>query len=420
MSSERAALRWWDTPDALERVLADLLCAELRRLRPGGPAPPPAWQWRPDTRLDADGTVGADSLELLALSAAAAELIETPDADLLSEPTLGGWCASLRHHRRDAPVARMPFRTSGSTGAPTRHLHGLDALDAEAACLARIVAHPVPGISGPRRRVLSAVPFHHAYGFIHGVLLPRTLGAPGAALPVVDLRPCSPAAVAARLRPGDLVLGHPTWWEAVATATAPGAVPGDVVGVTSTSPCPAELALAVLSSGLARLVQVYGSTETAGIAWRDGPSADFALLPVWRRDGEDLRRDGDGAAIALPDVVEWRGDTEFRILGRRDGAVQVGGANVYPSRVRAVLTQHPAVADAAVRAAPLAQGGRLKAFIVPNPEAPDAEGLRAALAAHVAQRLSPAERPRSYRFGPSLPRDAMGKLTDWPIERSPS
>ena len=114
---------------------------------------------------------------------------------------------------------------------------------------------------------------------------------------------------------------------------------------------------------LTRLLQVYGSSETAGVGWRDDPAGPYALLPGWRRDGDGLLQ--GHRAIQPPDLLEWRDDDRFRVLGRRDGAVQVAGFNVVPDQVRAALARHPAVADIAVRPMRPKEGSRLKAFVVP-------------------------------------------------------
>lgn len=42
--------------------------------------------------------------------------------------------------------------------------------------------------------------------------------------------------------------------------------------------------------------------------------------------------------------------------------------------------------------------------------------LRAELHAWMAERLTAAECPAAYSFGPALPRQAGGKLTDWIID----
>ena len=399
MIDSRSRALWWGAErHALSRVLADQLHAELRRLRLGPPGGPPPWRWTEATRLDELGPAAVDSLDLLSLSTAVAELVPDSGAGLglLEARRFGALCDALA-----AAVSRPPqqvtFRSSGSTGTPRRATHALASLEAEAAALASLV--------GSRRRVLSAVPAHHIYGFIHSVLLPQHLGGS----PVIELRTHAPAALATLLRPGDLVLGHPAFWDAALRGLTEH-LPADVIGVTSTAPCPDSTALGLLQAGLARLLQVYGSSETAGVGWRDDPAGPYALLPGWQRDGDGLLQ--GHRAIQPPDLLAWDRDGRFRVLGRRDGAVQVAGFNVVPDQVRAALARHPAVADIAVRPMRPEEGSRLKAFVVPaavvNPDA-----LLAELRRFAASILTPAERPGAYSFGPALPRTNLGKLTDW-------
>ena len=119
--------------------------------------------------------------------------------------------------------------------------------------------------------------------------------------------------------------------------------------------------------------------------------------------------DDRGGRHALPDHIERIGDRGLRPTGRRDGAVQVGGYNVWPGRVAAMLRTLDGVVDAAVR---LGDDGRLKGFIVRD-DAADPDLLSARIDQAIADRLAGPERPKSIRFGRSLPRDALGKLADW-------
>jgi 4-coumarate--CoA ligase (photoactive yellow protein activation family) len=170
---------------------------------------------------------------------------------------------------------------------------------------------------------------------------------------------------------------------------------------------------------LHRLVEIYGATETGGIGWRDRDGAPFRLLPhVSRDDDESVRKSLRGAVLryALPDTVAWRGPDLLVPVSRRDGAVQVGGVNVDPEAVRAVLLGHPDVADAAVRLMHPTEGERIKAFIVPKHGAGSHEQLRLDLEARVAERLQPLERPRAFTFGAAVPTNAMGKRVDWRID----
>ena len=400
---------WWEHDPTLLRVVTDLLAAELALARPGRPPLPAPWA----RTLDFARDLGADSLELLGMATALAEALHLHgsglDERLLARPVLDDWVAAARAGLR-AGAREVTFRTSGSAGTPKRCTHTLATLWQETQALAGLL----PG----RTRILSAVPAHHIYGFLFTVLLPRAC----AIGDVVDLRAAGPAAALAMARPGDLIVAHPGWWEALARLR-PAFAP-DVAGVSSTAPCPDALADDLAAAGL-RLLQVYGSSETAGVGWREAAGAPFTLLAYWSGEstgGELVRRlpDGCDACYPLQDKLEWADARRFRPAGRIDQAVQVGGTNVFPGYVADVLRMHPAVADAAVRLMRQDEGRRLKAFIVPRPghggdESADA-ALREALANWAGERLAAAERPAAWTFGERLPRQASGKPGDWIID----
>jgi len=400
--TDRAA-HWWRHGPSLQRVVADLLHGELASLRPGRPLAALPWPASLDMRRD----LGADSLELMGLATALeAQLHLRQGAGTLqlTHARVADWIDAARAGL-DADGRALTFRTSGSSGAPKPCMHPLALLWQEVAALAPLV----PG----RRRIVSLVPSHHIYGFLFTVLLPRHLGIAD----VCDLRGHAPAALAARLQSGDLVVGYPDLWRAFAHAA--GSLPPDVVGVTSTAPCPPDVARGALGTGLARLVQVYGSSETAGVGWRDDPQGDYGLFPYWSRDerSDNLVRacpDGTSKAVALQDRLVWREDGSFQPDVRIDQAVQVGGVNVFPAYVADVLRLHPAVLDASVRRMRPDEGARLKAFVVPRDGA--AADLQATLHDWLRERLAAAECPAAYTFGPRLPRGASGKLADWIID----
>lgn len=394
---------WWRADGALERFLVDLLMSEAKFLRPGGPLPPVA-AFREDAALGEAG-LGFDSLECLAMAAALSEahfLHEGGlDDSLVVNTDLGSWRnAALAALGRLS--ARVCFRSSGSTGLRQRCVHDMTSLEEEVAFFASELVG--------RRRVVVALPCHHIYGFLFSLMLPARLE-----VSVLDVRNRFPPSVAAALRSGDLVIGHPGFWSEL-TRAAPSGWPTDVVGVTSGAPCPDEVAEAARDAGLARLLQVYGSSETAGIGWRDEPSAPYKLLPFWQTTDGGLRLKRAGKReVEAPDCLRWLDMDNFFLEGRRDAAAQVGGMNVYPGRVRDVLCDHPAVSEAAVRLMTLNEGGRLKAFVVPHDLTSPHEVLRRDLHAHVEARLSVAERPRAFTFGSLLPMTAAGKPADWTI-----
>ncbi|WP_339314472.1 class I adenylate-forming enzyme family protein [Paenibacillus sp. FSL M7-0896] len=102
-------------------------------------------------------------------------------------------------------------------------------------------------------------------------------------------------------------------------------------------------------------------------------------------------------------------DGYLHLTGRSDNALLVGGHTVYPEAVESVLLSLPGVADAAVSAVEdLQWGHRLIAVVVS--EASTEPVSSSELHAWCVKRLSPALRPREFRFVTALPRTASGKL----------
>ena len=394
---------------ALSAVLRSLMLGELRatRLRSGmaaAPSVPSATRWPDDLPLG-EGGLGCDSLERLSLAAAVNEMFHLhavgTEVDLLSASRFGAWIDAVEAAWR-AGVACVTVTTSGSTGRPKRCTHAAAHLAVEVDALADRWAD--------RRRIVALAPAHHIYGLLFTALLPDRLG-----VPVLDAEGVGAGRLAAALRSGDLVVSFPDRWAYLARSLP--IWPAEVEGVVSTAPCPPELLADLAAAGLGRMTEVYGSSETAGIAMRDAPDAPYTLMPQWRFD-EPF--DGDAPVVVhaagdrfpLMDAVARSGAAAFRLTGRRDGAVQVGGINVSPSAVADRLRTRPGVRDAAVRLMRPGEGNRLKAFLVPE-DGVDAEALRGAVAAWAAANLSTAERPTAFTLGPALPLTPLGKGADW-------
>lgn len=379
---------------AVHRIACAVVAVELRRLRSAGLPRGLLRDWTDDTPIGDEG-LGLDSMEQLGALGALAEMFGLDDSRLGDEPpgTVGDWVDWILSEQASGE-GRMTVRTSGSTGAPRPCIHATADLVGEAAFLAERFAG--------RRRVVALVPAHHLYGIIWTAMLPAMLD-----IPVV----ARTLGASLALRPGDLVVAVPDQWAALVRLA--GRFPEDVVGVSSAAPLDDALAETLLLAGLRDLVDVYGSSETGGIALRSLPATDYQLMPRWSLQAGDAGlwcvADRRGLVADLPDHIERTGDRSLRPVGRRDGAVQVAGHNVWPERVAAVLRSVDGVAEAAVR---LGANGRLRAFLVPRTGADPAHLIARAEHA-VATRLTEVERPKSFATGPALPRNAMGKLEDW-------
>ncbi|MGF1526168.1 MAG: 4-coumarate--CoA ligase [Candidatus Competibacterales bacterium] len=401
---------WWRDGALLQRFVADFIAGTLQRLRPGGPPPPPTAHWQAD--FDLVASLGLDSIERFTLLASLDEVLHLVPTDTapnpLVEPTLAAWLAFYKASLEGYPPTTMTFFTSGSIASAKRCTHTLDDLQGEVAVLA--------GLLAPVERVVAGVPCHHIYGFLFTVLLPRALGAAVWHPPLG-----TPASLGDLLRPGDLVVAQPLWW--AAAARNPGRWPPNCRGVTSAALCPSSLFAILHAQGLTQLVDIYGATETAGVGWRQRGTDPFELLPHWRwGPGATLVRQGkDGPRRVSPaDRLALIDQRRFWVVERADGVVQVAGVNVDLAAVAALLQSHPGVADARVRPMAPPEGERLKAFVVPHLPNADLHALETALRQWCAQHLTPPQRPQSFTFGPSLPRNALGKDQDWPLASPPS
>ena len=382
---------------SIVRIVCDLIGAEVTASR--GRDPREANPIDEATRLDEHG-LALDSLERLNASAAVSEFFHIHEYGtedyLLALRTVGAWCDlvadALPHTSR-----RLTFRTSGSTGVPKRCTHRFDDLCRE--------------VDGWAERfdpsaIVGLVPAHHIYGTLFTVLLADRMN-----LPCREAR-WSPALLGT-LAPRTLVVATPTQW-ARAVRLVP-AFPAGITGVTSTAPMPAEIGEALRAQGLATMTEVCGSSETAGIAARELGELPYTLLPHIARDGDALVRAGGGGhtlPIEPPDALVWLDDRRFVLGARQDDMVQVGGVNVAPAHIAALLRTHPDVADANVRLDPASS--RLKAFVVPAGDALiDEAGFADTLDRWCGERLTTVQRPRRFDFGTVIPHGATGKPADW-------
>jgi long-chain acyl-CoA synthetase len=359
------------------------------------------------TRLEPDG-LGVDSLALLALAAAVSTFFRLHECELedelLRRRSVGDWTATVM--RSWACGSRsITFASSGSTGEPVMYTHSWATTAQEMDAQARL-------FSG-RKRVLGLVGPRHIYGFLFCALLPRWLG-----VPFVDIRAVAPTGLAAAARSGDLVVGFPMRWD---LEVATGAWRSDIVATTSTGPIQAATVMALRERGLARMVEVYGSSETGGIAWRDEPADVLRPYAHWslRQDGQLERADpqtpGGKLIFEAPDTLVAR-QHGFDVAGRRDGKVQVAGSNVSCCHVARVIEQHPDISACAVRLMRADEGARLKAFVVLK-NINEQDVVLPALRLWMQTRLSVPETPMDWVLGTALPRDAHGKLADWPARR---
>ena len=167
---------------------------------------------------------------------------------------------------------------------------------------------------------------------------------------------------------------------------------------------------------MAQLFQIYGSAETAGLAWRDCPGEPYCLADGRIRtaaDGIALRRQHELLAeLVVQDALEWVDYQRFHVLARLDHCVQVVVHNVSPTWVSSRLASHTGIENVCVRLRTSVKPPRLKAFIVLKHL--DQQHLRTDIESWAAENLPWYACPCAFTYGLALPRNSMGKLCDWP------
>jgi acyl-CoA synthetase (AMP-forming)/AMP-acid ligase II len=112
--------------------------------------------------------------------------------------------------------------------------------------------------------------------------------------------------------------------------------------------------------------------------------------------------------LSIPDAGYLDDDGYLFVLDRLDDAVIVAGQNVYPAEVEQALTEHPAVADAAVIGVPDPRWGQaVKAVVVLHP---DQRTTVRELLVFLRGRIADFKIPTQYDFVDSLPRNPTGKI----------
>ena len=97
--------------------------------------------------------------------------------------------------------------------------------------------------------------------------------------------------------------------------------------------------------------------------------------------------------------------------GRTDDVIISAGYRIGPFEVESALVEHPAVAEAAVVAAPDDERGSVvRAIVVLRDGVEGTDALARTLQDHVKARTAPYKYPRIVEFADALPKTASGKV----------
>jgi len=313
--------------------------------------------------------------------------------------------APLRPRFPAAAEPEVAFFTSGSTGEP-KIVHKKAFQFGEQ----HRVEAPWLGLDNPLT-VVSLVPVFHILGYIYGFSTP----AAGRGTTVFS-RGSSPQGWVEMVRTERprLVVGVPLHYRLmVQLLDAP--LP-EAVYLSSGGPLDPAVAAEFERRAGWPVLQVYGSTETGGIATRvgSGPWRPFPTLAwqVRKADGRLLVRsawqDVPDDWHPTGDAAEVEGDT-FRLLGRVDSVVKIGGRRFSSGEIVQIALEEPRVDRA--HAIVYSRFGELAVALFAVPK-PGVALTPAELRTFVAGRLAPFKVPRTIQVVSELPTRGIGKVDE--------
>lgn len=345
-------------------------------------------------------------------------------------------------------ATRLAVYTSGSSGEPVPIMKTLAQLDTEVQALQAVFAaegaHEMGDTALSPVSVLTTVSHQHLYGLLFGVLWPLAAGQP-----FVTERIAYPENIVAQLRQ------HPACW-LVSSPTLLAHLP-DHLDLADQQTLRDRLHR-VFSSGGPLLpdaaaqcqsvlgqapAEIFGSSETGGIAWRRRADHGDAWHPL---PGVQWRVQDDGLlelrSPYLDDPADWwttsdrvepvatqdatEGTPSFVLKGRADRIVKIAekrvsltaletalSASSHVGRARAVVL--PAGADQAARHASTTRIGMVVELSESGWQMLHAEGRRAmneALRARLTRTVERVVLPRHWRYVARMPVNPQGKTTD--------
>lgn len=268
------------------------------------------------------------------------------------------------------------------------------------------------------RKLVTTVSQHHIYGFLFGVSLPFTLG-----VPFRRKRIEFPEEFETLSDEKYMIIATPAFLKRTVEIEEKLSLKNPWI-FTSGGACSAELAEKTEKLFGFCPLEVYGSTETSGIAYRqqskDGPKfTPFANARLWLGDDGCLRvvspyiKNPEGFATA--DLAEFFDDGRFVLKGRSDSIVKIEEKRISLTEVENRILRTGLVSDVKVVALQNDVRQYLAAAIVLNPEGKkkfaETEKYLVNRYFHdfLMQYFENVVLPKKWRFVEELPVDVQGK-----------
>jgi len=322
----------------------------------------------------------------------------------------------------DGDVVGLVVYTSGSTGAAQAIPKKLAQMANEVATLDALFGARI----GPAD-VVSTVSHQHIYGLLFKVLWPlcagRAIHARSAFFPE-DLAAIAPT------RPW-LLLSSPAHLKRLPDSPVQPDISRLQAIFSSGGPLLPEVAAASQRQFGHSPIEIYGSSETGGIAWRQplpGADRNDSWLPMPHVDVQrntehdclEVRSPHlpDRDWLRMADRVEFADEQRFYLRGRADRIVKLEEKRISLDQIERLLLATPLATEARamLHQAP-GQRARIAAFIVPSAagrsvlEQQGKLALNTQLRAALADGVESVALPRMWRYLDAMPANTQGKTT---------
>ena len=336
------------------------------------------------------------------------------DSATMIQDVLAGECAALKFGKFDKSKAEMVMYTSGTTGEPKAVYKLFLQFENELFELVKVF-----GNDWVNRKVYSTVNHHHIYGLLFTALLPIATG-----LPFRRHRIDFPTELANIAGEAVVMASSPAFLKRLAAET------DKTIGFncppiiySSGGPLPEEVARKASELTGYWPMEIYGSTETGGIAYRQSQNG-----PVWKpfevckmclvengclniKSSYILEAEG----FTTGDLADLYDDGRFLLKGRSDSIVKIEEKRISLPEVENRLKQTGLVQD--VRVVPMV-GKRqyLAAAIVLNESGREKFAGVPKLAInnffhdHLLKFIENTVSPKKWRYLEELPQNTEGKI----------
>lgn len=319
----------------------------------------------------------------------------------------------------DPHAAIIDLYTSGSTGEHKRIRKTLAQFDAEVSVLESLW-----GEKAGTAAMVATAPHQHIYGLLFRLFWPLASGR------LFDAVTCAhPDALEERLSffGKAALISSPAQLTRLPELLSLAALNPKPVAIFSSGGALPASAASALTLGLGEApIEIFGSTETGGVAWRQqsGTEGDlwmpFPCHTVTRSERGALTLRSPFLLEETPwemdDGIELMPDGRFRLLGRLDRVVKIEEKRLSLPDMEARLSAHAWIDSAAV--VPLTgRRQRIGAVLVLNAQGEErlkTEGRRAvaqALRKHLSGYFDTVLLPRHWRFEDQLPTNERGKVS---------